>query len=122
LLALEAVAAPRRRQILRLVWDRERAAGDIAAEMPEVTFGAVSQHLRVLEGVGLVSARAQGRHRYYAARKQALGPLRVVLERMWDDALEQLKIRAELEASRRGPKPLRAKAVAAVSRAKERCP
>jgi DNA-binding transcriptional ArsR family regulator len=102
--ALEIVAVPRRREILRLVWDGERSAGDIAGEMPEVTFGAVSQHLRVLEAAGFVAIRPDGRHRYYAARKQALGDLRPVLEKMWDDALERLKTRAELEASRRGPK------------------
>ena len=107
--ALEAVAAPRRREILRLVWDRDRAAGDIAAAMPDVTFGAVSQHLRILEGAGLVSARHEGRHRYYAARKEAMGELADVLERMWDDALARLKTDAELEASRRGPKPAQSK-------------
>ena len=41
--ALAAVASPRRREILRLVWNRERSAGAIAAAMPEVTFGAVSE-------------------------------------------------------------------------------
>jgi DNA-binding transcriptional ArsR family regulator len=40
--------------MLRLVWDQERPAGDIAARF-DVTFGAVSQHLRVLEDAGLVS-------------------------------------------------------------------
>ena len=99
----ETVAAPRRREILRLVWSVERSAGEIARAMPEVTFGAVSQHLRVLEGAGLVSVRPDGRSRYYAARRQALGPLATALEKMWDDALERLKVRAELEASRRGP-------------------
>ena len=39
---LAAVASPRRREILRLVWDREVAAGDIHAAMPDVSFGAVS--------------------------------------------------------------------------------
>ena len=107
MLALEAIAAPRRREILRLVWKQERSAGEIAREMPEVTFGAVSQHLRILASAGLVSVRPEGRSRYYAARKSALGPLRTALEKMWDDALERLKTRAELEASRRGPKPSR---------------
>ena len=44
---LAVLAEPRRQQILQLVWDEERAAGDIAANT-DVTFGAVSQHLRVL--------------------------------------------------------------------------
>jgi DNA-binding transcriptional ArsR family regulator len=109
LAALEAVAAPRRREILRLVWKRERSAGEIAREMPEVTFGAVSQHLRVLSSAGLVSVRPEGRSRYYTANKSALGPLRNALETMWDDSLDRLKTRAELEDSRRGPKPVRLK-------------
>jgi DNA-binding transcriptional ArsR family regulator len=60
--ALRAVSEPRRQQILRLVWDRERPAGDIAASF-DVTFGAVSQHLRVLHDAGLVSVRRDGRRR-----------------------------------------------------------
>src|SRR5262245_13701292 len=45
---LHALATPRRREILRLVWDAERPAGEIHAALGDVTFGAVSQHLRVL--------------------------------------------------------------------------
>ena len=100
---LAAVASPRRREILRLVWNRERSAGAIAAAMPEVTFGAVSLHLRALRQVGLVEARVDHRHRFYRARPQALGPVARELERMWDDALWRLKLAAELEDSRRGP-------------------
>jgi DNA-binding transcriptional ArsR family regulator len=95
--ALEAVAAPRRRKILRLVWDSERSAGEIASEMPEVTFSAVSQHLRVLEAARLVKVRSEGRSRYYAAEKSTMGPLRQVLEEMWDGALARLKQEAEGE-------------------------
>jgi len=102
--AFAAVASPRRREILRLVWDRERAAGDIAAAMPDVTFGAVSLHLRALKQAGLVEARVDHRHRFYRARRQALGPLARELERLWDDALWRLKLSAELEQTRRGPR------------------
>lgn len=102
---LRAVEAPRRREILRLVWDEERPAGEVHAAMGDVTFGAVSQHLRRLESAGLVTVRRDGRRRLYRARKSALGPLRGWLERMWDDALYRLKIRAELEQARRGPLP-----------------
>jgi len=104
---LAVAAAPRRREILRLVWDRERAAGEIAAEMRDVTFGAVSQHLALLVREGLVSRRAEGRRRFYAARKAALEPLRTWLESSWDDALARLKTRAEIEAARRGPRSKR---------------
>jgi len=73
--------------------------------MPDVTFGAVSQHLRVLERARLVSWRKDGRFRFYAARREELGPLRSWLESTWDDALARLKLRAELEEARRGPRP-----------------
>jgi len=51
---LSAVASPRRREILRLVWDREVSAGDISRAMPDVTFGAVSLQLRSLAQAGLI--------------------------------------------------------------------
>ena len=71
--------------------------------MPDVTFGAVSLQLRALSDAGLLRRRAQGRKRYYVARRDALRPVAVMLERMWDDALWRLKLAAELEQSRRGP-------------------
>ncbi|HTJ37185.1 MAG TPA: metalloregulator ArsR/SmtB family transcription factor, partial [Dactylosporangium sp.] len=71
--ALHAVAEPRRREILRLVWDAERSAGDVAAHF-DVTFGAVSQHLAVLRKAGLVSVRKDGNRRLYRADRAALGP------------------------------------------------
>jgi DNA-binding transcriptional ArsR family regulator len=104
---LAAVASPRRREILRLIWDRERAAGEIHAAMPDVSFGAVSLQLRALIGAGLVSVRRDHRHRFYRARREALGPVGAALEQMWDDALWRLKLQAELEQTRRGPKPRR---------------
>jgi DNA-binding transcriptional ArsR family regulator len=58
--ALQVIGEPRRREILRLVWDRERTAGDIASQF-DVTFGAVSQHLGVLRDAGLVNAHRIGR-------------------------------------------------------------
>jgi DNA-binding transcriptional ArsR family regulator len=104
---LTAVASPRRREILRLVWTRERAAGDIHAAMPDVSFGAVSLQLRALTEAGLLECRPDHRHRYYKANREALGPVGAELERMWDDALWRLKLQAELEQTRRGPKPAR---------------
>ncbi len=101
---LKAVSSPRRREILRLVWREERSAGEIAGAMPDVTFGAVSLHLRALTEAGLVESRAEHRYRFYRALPGALGPLRQVLEEMWDDALWRLKLAAELEETRRGPR------------------
>ena len=102
---LAAVASPRRQEILRLVWSREVAAGDIHAAMPDISFGAVSLQLRALRAAGLVTCRREHRHRFYTARRAALGPVAAALERMWDDALWRLKVKAELEHARRGPRP-----------------
>ena len=104
---LTAIASPRRREILRLVWTAERSAGEIHGAMPDVSFGAVSLQLRALAGAGLVTCRRDHRHRFYAANRAALGPVGKALERMWDDALWRLKLHAELEQTRRGPKPRR---------------
>src|SRR3954464_11538053 len=102
---LLAVASPRRREILRLVWERELSAGDIARAMPDVTFGAVSLQLKALSRAGLVAVRPVAQQRFYRARREALGPIAKTLEHMWDDALWRLKLAVELEQSRRGPRP-----------------
>jgi DNA-binding transcriptional ArsR family regulator len=86
---LQVVAEPRRRAILQLVWSRELAAGDIAAHF-DVSFPAVSQHLGVLRDAGFVSVRREGRTRLYRADRKALGPLRPMLEKMWNEKLDHL--------------------------------
>jgi DNA-binding transcriptional ArsR family regulator len=102
---LAAIASPRRREILRLTWDEECGAGDLARAMPDVSWGAVSLQVRALVEAGLLRTRTDGRFRYYRADRPRLGPVAAWLERMWDDALWKLKLAAELEATRRGPKP-----------------
>jgi DNA-binding transcriptional ArsR family regulator len=104
---LQALSSPRRREILRLVWDDERSAGEIRRAMPDVTFGAVSLQLKALEQAGLVESRREKQFRYYRAKRAALGPVAAHLEAMWGDALWKLKLAAELEESRRGPRPAR---------------
>jgi len=101
---LNALASPRRQEILRLVWRGEQTAGAIHKAMPDVTFGAVSLQLKGLLEAGLVEARSENRNRFYRAKREALGPMAEMLERMWDEALWKLKLEAELEQSRRGPK------------------
>lgn len=103
---LSAIASPRRREILRLIWNDELNAGAIHEAMSDVTFGAISQQLRALAEAGLVEQRTAGRERWYRARPMALAePLRQTLEGMWQDALWKLKLQAELEQTRRGPLP-----------------
>jgi DNA-binding transcriptional ArsR family regulator len=101
---MEVLAAPRRREILRLVWRDELPAGEIHRALGDVTFGAVSQHLRLLESHGLVTRRGDAQRRLYAANRKALAPFRAWLEAMWGDALYRLKLKAELEQARRGPR------------------
>jgi DNA-binding transcriptional ArsR family regulator len=102
----QAIASPRRREILRLVWSGERSAGEIHRAMPDVTFGAVSLHLGALAKAGLVSVRPEKQSRIYRAIPERLGPVGRMLETMWDDALWKLKLMAELEGTRRGPRPM----------------
>jgi DNA-binding transcriptional ArsR family regulator len=97
--ALKAIAEPRRREILRLVWDAERSAGDIAAHF-DVTRPAISQHLRVLKEADLIFERRQGTKRFYRARPEGLEELREFLEGFWDDNLAALKRAAEKEERR----------------------
>ncbi len=98
--ALKAISTARRREILRLVWDRELAAGQIASHF-DVTWAAVSQQLRVLRQAGLVRERRAGRRRLYRADRMALRPLETVIRAMWRSDLERLRQLAEDEQRKR---------------------
>ncbi|HEY1973413.1 MAG TPA: metalloregulator ArsR/SmtB family transcription factor [Pseudonocardia sp.] len=97
---LEAVAEPRRREILRLVRTREATAGAIAAHFPDVSRPSVSQHLRVLRAAGLLHERRDGTRRLYRARAEGLIEVREFFEQFWDDRLAALKVAAEAEQRR----------------------
>jgi DNA-binding transcriptional ArsR family regulator len=94
--ALKAIAAPRRRAILRLVRDGELSAGEIASHF-DVTRPAVSQDLTLLKEAGLVDERRNGTRRLYRARPEGLADLRAFLEEFWDARLDALKREAERE-------------------------
>src|SRR3954447_8844668 len=96
---LQAIAEPRRREIMMLIRTSELAAGDIAAHF-DVTRPAISQHLQVLTAAGLVSVRKDGTRRLYQARPEGLADLRAFLESFWDDRLLLLKQAAEAEERR----------------------
>jgi DNA-binding transcriptional ArsR family regulator len=98
--ALRAIASPRRREILRLVWDEERSSGDIASHF-DVTWPSISQNLRLLVDAGLVRTRKQGTTRLYRADRKQLGPLKAVLTKMWEADLDRLAQLAEEEERRR---------------------
>ena len=91
---VHAISEPRRREILRLVQDRELAAGEIASQF-DVTRTAISQHLTVLKNAGLLAERRDGTRRYYRARPEGLQQLRSYLDTFWDATLRDLKRVAE---------------------------
>jgi DNA-binding transcriptional ArsR family regulator len=93
---LRAIADPHRREILRLVWDAELPAGEIAARF-DVTRPAISQHLRVLKDAGLIAERRAGNRRYYRARLETLAELRAYLDGFWGGRLNLLKAAVEAE-------------------------
>jgi DNA-binding transcriptional ArsR family regulator len=98
-LVLQAIAEPRRREILVLIRSAELTSGDIAAHF-DVTRPAISQHLQVLTAAGLVRVRKDGTRRLYQARTEGLADLRAFLETFWDDRLLHLKQAAEAEERR----------------------
>jgi DNA-binding transcriptional ArsR family regulator len=99
-LVARAIAEPHRRQILALVRERELSAGEIAANF-EVSRSAVSQHLQILRGAGLLSERRQGTSRLYRARPEGMAGLRDFMDEFWTDRLERLRLAAELAQQRR---------------------
>ena len=93
--ALRALAEPRRREILRLVWSQERPATEIADHFADVTRSAVSQHLGVLKAAVLVSERRDGTRRLYLAKQDQVAELRRFLTDFWTSGLERLRDAAE---------------------------
>ena len=94
------MADPRRREILEMVRDGERSAGEIAAEF-DVSRPAISQHLAVLIDAELVSVTQRGTRRLYRARPEGLNELREYLDGFWTEHLARLKQAAEDPTRRR---------------------
>jgi DNA-binding transcriptional ArsR family regulator len=90
--AFNAIAEPRRRQILDLLADGERSVSDIVGSMP-LSQPQVSKHLGVLKQVGLVCSRPEGRQRMYRLQADALRPVHDWLkeyEKLWNERLDRL--------------------------------
>jgi DNA-binding transcriptional ArsR family regulator len=95
--AFNAVAEPRRRQILSYLAERERPVGEIVAAL-SLDQPSVSKHLGVLRDVGLVRVRRNGRHRFYRTNADAIKPLHEwagTFERFWKHQLDRVKELAE---------------------------
>jgi DNA-binding transcriptional ArsR family regulator len=99
-----AVAEPRRREILSYLALRERPVGDIVAALT-LEQPSVSKHLRVLRDVGLVHVRRDGRQMFYRTKAEAIRPLHEwtsTFERFWRGQLASVKERAEQKARQSG--------------------
>jgi DNA-binding transcriptional ArsR family regulator len=100
--AFNAVAEPRRREILSYLAGAERRVGEIVAALG-LEQPSVSKHLRVLRDVGLVRMRCQGRQKLYRTNADAIRPLHEwagTFERYWQHQLNRVKERAEAIARR----------------------
>lgn len=98
--AFNAVAEPRRREILNYLVLRERPVGDIVATLG-LEQPSVSKHLRVLKDVGLVRVRRVGRQKLYSTNADAIRPLHEwtkTFEQYWQHQLHRIKERAEAKA------------------------
>ena len=98
--AFNAVAEPRRREILNYLALQERPVGDIVAAL-DLEQPSVSKHLRVLKDVGLVRVRRAGRQMFYQTNADAIRPLHEwtkTFERYWQHQLQRIKERAEAKA------------------------
>jgi DNA-binding transcriptional ArsR family regulator len=95
--AFNAVAEPRRREILQYLSHHERAVSDIVVSLG-IEQPSVSKHLRVLREVGLVRVRRNGRHMLYRTNADAIRPMHEwtkMFERFWQHQLDRVKLRAE---------------------------
>jgi DNA-binding transcriptional ArsR family regulator len=95
--AYNAVAEPRRREILNYLALQERSVGEIVESL-ELEQPSVSKHLRVLLEVGLVNVRRDGRRMLYQVNAEAIKPLHEwtgTFERLWQHQLSRIKKRAE---------------------------
>ena len=101
--AFNAVAEPRRREILEYLGPEERAVGDIAAALG-LPQPSASKHLQVLLNVGLVDARRDGRRTLYRTNADALRPVHEwsgTFAKYWGRQLRLIKEHAESKAKAR---------------------
>jgi DNA-binding transcriptional ArsR family regulator len=100
--AFRALAEPRRREILKLVWNQELPAAQIAARFDDVTRSAVSQHLSVLREAELIVERRDGTRRLYRANHTQMDRLRQFLDEYWAGSLQRLQHLAESAEREKG--------------------
>ncbi len=92
--AFDALADPNRREILRLLGERERAVNELAAELP-ISRPAVSRHLRLLAETGFVLEERQGTRHIFRLHEEGLLAVQAYLEGVWKGASARFRIIAE---------------------------
>ena len=97
--ALTALADPTRRRVFERLRAGPKPVGEIARGLP-VSRPAVSQHLKVLKGAGLVRETAEGTRRVYSIDPKGLGAIRRWLDQFWDEALEAFAAEIERESEK----------------------
>ena len=99
--ALRALADGTRRTILAVVRDQPRAVGEIAGEVA-MSQQAVSHHLRVLRGAGLVTEQREGTRHLFGVRSEGFDVVQAYLTDFWPAHLAALKRASERAARRDG--------------------
>jgi DNA-binding transcriptional ArsR family regulator len=95
--ALTALADPTRRRVFEELRSGPKPVGEIASRLP-VSRPAVSQHLKVLKGAGLVREETQGTRHVYSIDPKGLGSVRRWLDQFWNEALDAFAAEIERDA------------------------
>jgi DNA-binding transcriptional ArsR family regulator len=96
---LSALADPTRRKVFELVRKQPRPVGALAEKLP-ISRPAVSQHLKVLAGAGLVRASMDGTRRIYAVNPTGLEKLRRWIDDQWEQVLDSFEEAARREVDK----------------------
>lgn len=95
---VDALADPTRRRVLAAVRDGRSTPGEISAQLP-VSRPAVSQHLKLLLGAGLVEVQACGTRRHYRLARTGPVALQRYLDELWGDALQRFARYAQAQSA-----------------------
>jgi DNA-binding transcriptional ArsR family regulator len=99
----DALGDPHRREILRLLGERDLAVHEIADRLP-ISRPAVSRHLRLLKQTGLVVEEPHGTRRIYRLQEEGMLAVQAYLQQVWGDAAARFKIAADNLTPARGKK------------------
>ena len=98
---LQALADPRRREIVEILLQEEQVVGDLAQRLPIAQSG-VSRHLRILKDAGMVESRTEGQRRVYSLRAEPFEKLSEWLaqyRRLWESRLDNFEVELERRTS-----------------------